>query len=393
MKFNRIMYMLLFASFLFSCKSNDTTPQTTEDSAEAHQGHTNMVGLNAEQTKNANISLGAIEMRQLSGTIKASGMLDVPPQNLVSVTAPLGGFLSTTELLQGMRVKKGQVIAVLKSNDYIQLQQNYLENLSQLEFLKAEYERQQTLAKENVNAQKTLQQAKADYEGTKATVGGLKARLQVAGVNAAKIEKEGIQETFIISSPINGYVTQVNVNIGTFINPGVEMFRIVDTEHLHAEIRVFERDLSKVKLNNIVYFNIAHEDKQRKAHVYLIGREIEADRTVRIHCHLDSEDPELLPGMYINAIIETQSSQVPSLPDAAVVTYEDKRYIFIAKGSKTENGEEMQQYEMVEVKTGFSEMGYTEVQIPQNIDVSKLKIVTQGAYMLLAKMFNSEEEE
>ncbi len=392
MKFNKIIYILLFVPFLFSCKSNDTTPKTTEDSTAVHQDHVNMVELNAIQAKNANIGFGSIEMRQLSGSIKVSGMLDVPPQNLVSVTAPLGGFLSSTELLQGMRVKKGQVIAVLKSNDYIQLQQNYLENLSKLEFLQAEYERQQTLAKENVNAQKTLQQAKADYEGTKATVSGLKARLQVAGVNAAKIEKDGIQETFVITAPINGYVTQVNVNIGAFINPGVEMFRIVDTEHLHAEIRVFERDLSKVKLNNIVYFSIAHEGKQRKAHVYLIGREIEADRTVRIHCHLDNEDPELLPGMYINAIIETQSSKVPALPDAAIITYEDKRYIFIAKGSKTENGEEMQEYEMVEVKTGFSEMGYTEVLVPENVNITQQKIVTQGAYMLLAKMFNSEEE-
>lgn len=393
MKFNRIIYILLSASLLFSCKSNDTEPQTKADSAEAHQEHANTVELNAEQAKNANISLGTVEMRQLSGTIKASGMLDVPPQNLVSVTAPLGGFLSTTELLQGMRVQKGQVIAVLKSNDYIQLQQNYLENLSQLEFLEAEYNRQQTLAKENVNAQKTLQQAKADYEGTKATVSGLKARLQVAGVNTAKIEKEGIQETFVITSPINGYVTQVNVNIGAFITPGTEMFRIVDTEHLHAEIRVFERDLNKVKLKNTVYFNIAHEGKQRKAHVYLIGREIEPDRTVRIHCHLDSEDPELLPGMYINAMIETQSSQVPSLPDAAVVTYEDKRYIFIAKGNKTENGEEMQEYEMVEIKTGFNEMGYTEVIVPESVNILQQKVVTQGAYMLLAKMFNSEEDE
>lgn len=390
MRLNRIIYILLFAPLLFACKSNDATPNTKAETTDHHDEHLTTVELTAEQAKNANIGFGLIEMRQLSGTIKASGMLDVPPQNLVSVTAPLGGFLSSTELLQGMRVKKGQVIAVLKSNDYIQLQQNYLENLSQLEFLQAEYTRQQTLAKENVNAQKTLQQAKADYEGTKTIVSGLKARLQVAGVNAAKIEKDGIQETFVITAPINGYVTQVNVNIGAFINPGIEMFRIVDTEHLHAEIRVFERDLSKVKLNNMVYFNIAHEGKQRKAHIYLIGREIEADRTVRIHCHLDNEDPELLPGMYINAIIETQSSQVPSLPDAAIVTYEDKRYIFIAKGNKTENGEEMQEYEMVEVKTGFSEMGYTEVILPENI--AQQKIVTQGAYMLLAKMFNSEEE-
>lgn len=384
MKTKRIVYIAVAATLLFACKNADNAPQT--QTTETHTHAENVVELTPQQAQNAGIQLGSVEMRQLSGTVKASGMLDVPPQNLVSVTAPLGGFLGQTDLLQGMRVKKGQVIALLKSNEYIQLQQSYLENLSKLQYLQAEYNRQQTLAQDNINAQKTLQQAKADYESAKATTNGLKAQLQVAGISADRVEQQGIQETLSITSPISGYVTQVNVNLGAFISPGTEMFRIVDTEHLHAEVRVFERDLTKIQLNNIVHFSIAHEAKQRKAHVYLIGREIEADRTVRIHCHLDNEDPELIPGMYITATIETQSSKVPALPDGAVVTHENKKYIFVTQGN---NG----QYQMLPVQTGFSDGGYTEVQLPEKTDATTLKVVTQGAYMLLAKLFNSEDEE
>ena len=384
MKTKRIVYIAVAATLLFACKNADNAPQT--QTTETHTHAENVVELTPQQAQNGGIQIGNVEMRQLSGTVKASGMLDVPPQNLVSVTAPLGGFLGQTDLLQGMRVKKGQVIALLKSNEYIQLQQSYLENLSKLQYLQAEYNRQQTLAQDNINAQKTLQQAKADYESAKATTNGLKAQLQVAGISADRVEQQGIQETLSITSPISGYVTQVNVNLGAFISPGTEMFRIVDTEHLHAEVRVFERDLTKIQLNNIVHFSIAHEAKQRKAHVYLIGREIEADRTVRIHCHLDNEDPELIPGMYITATIETQSSKVPALPDGAVVTHENKKYIFVAQADKG-------QYQMLPVQTGFSDGGYTEVQLPEKTDATTLKVVTQGAYMLLAKLFNSEDEE
>jgi membrane fusion protein, heavy metal efflux system len=392
MKLINKLYILLLLPFVFACKSNGAKEggETKADTTEHH--HEELIELTAIQTKTAGIELGSIEMRQLSGAIKATGMLDVPPQNLVSITSTLGGFLQSTELLQGMRVKKGQVIAVMKSTDFIQLQQDYLENVSQLEFLDAEYKRQQQLAKENVNAQKTLQQAKADYEGTKARVNGLKAKLQIAGASFATLDKGEINPLISIISPINGYVTQVNASLGAFVAPGTEMFRIVDTEHLHAEIRVYERDLPKVKLGNLVYFNLAHENANRKAHVYLIGREIETDRTIRVHCHLDKEDAELLPGMYITATLETQSGNVPALPNDAITTYENKKYVFTYKGSRKEDGEDMNDYEMIEITTGLGEFGYTEVQLPVGVDGKDLKIVTKGAYALLSKKFNSEED-
>lgn len=391
MKINKIVYIATFITLLGACKNSSTKDAKEANTHVDEHEHGSHIELTTEQVKNAGIVLGSIEMRQLSGTIKATGMLDVPPQNLVSVTVTLGGFLQHTELLQGMQVSKGQVIATLKSNEYIQLQQDYIENRSRLEFLEAEYKRQELLAKDNVNALKTLQQSKADYEGTKAKAQGLRAKLQMAGAPLQQIEKGDISAVLNITSPISGYVTQVNVSLGAFISPGVEMFRIIDTKHLHAEIRVFERDLSKIKLGNLVHFSIAHETTDRKAHVYLIGREIEQDRTVRIHCHLDKEDPELLPGMFVTATIETQSGTLPSLPNEAVVAYENKKYIFAFEGTKKQGTTEVNEYTMIEVTSGLSENGFTEVQLPPKTDMKELKVAIKGAYALLAKQFNSEE--
>jgi len=148
--------IVIFLFFLAAC-SKPEQPATEQRSTE-----TNTIGLTADQVRNAGVTIGKLEQRAISGVVKANGKLDVPPQQLVSVSVPLGGFLKSTSLLPGSKVRKGQVIAVIENPDYIQLQQDYLEARNQSEYNKAEYARQQELAKENVNAQKTLQQSKAN---------------------------------------------------------------------------------------------------------------------------------------------------------------------------------------------------------------------------------------
>lgn len=348
-----------------------------------HKVPTNVVELTPEQAKVINVETGKMELKDLSGAIKVNGMLDVPPQNLVSISAPMGGFVKSTELLQGMRVAKGETIVVMQHPDYIQMQQDFLETKSQLEYLDAEYKRQQDLAKDNVNSTKTLQQAKAQYEGMLARNAGLKAKLALIGINADKLNSQNIQNTISIISPINGYVTAVNVNIGMYVNPTDIMFKIVDTEHLHAELTVFEKDVPKIRLGQKVRFTLANETTERIATVYLIGREISSDRTVRIHCHLDKEDLDLLPGMYLKAYVEAGTRKVPAVPDKAVVSYEGKDYVFVV--------EKNLRYRMVEIKKGISELGYTEIESGDGIN-DATELVLNGAYDILAKSKNSEEE-
>lgn len=377
---NKLLGFVFTVVLICSCgsKSEEATKE------EHHEEEASIVELTPEQVKIISLKLGKIEMKDLSGAIKVNGMLDVPPQNLVSISAPMGGFVKSTELLQGVKVTKGQAIVVMQHPDYIQMQQDFLETKSQLEYLELEYNRQKELSKDNVNSQKTLQQAKSQYESMLAKNAGLKSKLMMLGINGEKLTSQTMQNSITISSPISGYVTHVNVNIGMYVNPTDVMFKIVDTEHLHAELTVFEKDIPKIKLGQKVRFTLANETEERTATVYLIGREISTDRTVRIHCHLDKEDLDLLPGMYLKAYVEAGTQRLSTLPNEAIVNFEGKDYVFVAE-------KEANHFKMFEVTKGISELGYTEIVTKEGLNNESL-IVINGAYDILAKIKNSEEE-
>ncbi len=387
---NRSLYLLLvlMASGVFiSCGS-----KKAEESAEVPtEEESNVVEFTQAQYKTAGIELGTAEERQISGTVSASGVLDVPPQQLVSISIPLGGFLKNTELLQGVKVKKGQRIATIESMDFVQMQQEYLEAENQFTLARSDYERQQELSKENVNAQKTLQQSKSNFAGWQVKMKGLMSKLKMMDINLASLEEGNITNTITVYSPIDGYVTEVNVNIGKFVNPSDILFEIVSTEHLHVELTIFEKDIPKIKIGQKVRFTLANESKVRIATVYLIGRKITDDRTIRIHCHIDTEDTQLLPGMYLKAMVETGGVLVTALPNEAVIDYQGEKFIFVT--TEEPKHKDVFHFAMIAVEAGLSELGYTEVTPPKDVDLSKSNVVVKGAYALLSKMKNAEEEE
>jgi cobalt-zinc-cadmium efflux system membrane fusion protein len=369
------MSLVVFAVACTKQPAEDA-PVKTESSTE-----TTVVMTEAQYTM-AGIKTGRVEKRAISKSIKATGFLDVPPQQLVSVSVPYGGILKSTELLEGMWVDRGQVIAVMEHPDYVQLQQEYVDATGQLQFLKLEYERQQELNKENVTAAKTFQKTEADYNTVRAKVQALTQKLAMINITPAKISQQGISSSITVTAPINGYVTQVNANIGKFVTSNDVLFQIVDTRHLHAEVTIFEKDLPFVNIEDKVRFILANETKERIAHVHLIGRNIGEDRTVRLHCHIDVEDKNMLPGMYLKAWIESKASAVTALPESAFVQANGKNYIFTKSGERT--------FQQVEVEKGVSEDGYTEITLPENFDL-QTEIVTTGAYTLLSTILNSGE--
>ena len=373
------------ALLLYACGSEQQQVIAKEEN---HKAAEVSVMLTLEQFKTVDIQYGMIEQKSLSKTIKVNGLLDVPPQNLVTISSPFGGSIKNTDLLQGMKVRKGQVVATIQNPDFIDVQQNYLDFSSQLEFLKLEFERQKELSDANVNSKKTLQKSKSEYESMRARVNGLKARLQLMNISIKQLESGNIQSSATLISPISGYVTQVNTNIGAVVSPTDMLFKIADTEHLHAELTVFEKDIPQLKIGQKVRFLLSNEEKERTATVYLIGREISAERTVNVHCHLDKEDGELLPGMYLKAFVELSNQLVSAVPNQAIVDFEGQKFIFIQAKSIEKN---TTNFEMIPVKIGVSEFGFTEVILP-NSEIKERKIVTNGAYDLLSKMKNSEEE-
>jgi cobalt-zinc-cadmium efflux system membrane fusion protein len=395
--------------FLTACGNATATESEKDEATDAHEhaeGEAQEVALTAGQYKIAGIETGKVETLPLTGTVKVNGVLDLPPQNLFSVSAPAGGFLKKTDLLQGTRVRKGQVIGVLYNPAFITEQQQYLETRqelnaarSQLEFAEAEFKRQQELAAENINAAKTLQSAKAELGSLKANIAGLeaktggqKAKLKLLGINAESLTPDNFQSEINIYSPTNGYVTKVNVNTGKYAGNTEVLFEIADTDHMHAELTVFEKDITKIKIGQTVRFTLANETKERLAKVYLFGREISADRSIRVHCHLVREDTDLLPGMYLKAVVETGATPVTAVPDDAIVRLDDRDYIFLEEAVGESGQGPEHHFQMVEVKTGVADAGFTEVVLPQDFALA-YDVVTKGAFYLLSALKSAGEEE
>jgi membrane fusion protein, heavy metal efflux system len=380
------------ALLLFSCSKKDAPDKPIETTA--LDKNITTVELTQDQYTMAGIELGSIEMKQLSSVLKVNGMLDSPPQNVVSVSPRIGGYIRSTPLLQGLRVRKGQTIAVLEHQDIIMLEQEFLETRSRLEFAEAEFKRQETLQKDNINAVKTFQQSLADYKSLQARNSALRQRLALIGIRGDNLREGSVGATYTILSPMNGYVTDVNVTLGQFVAPSDVMCRIINPEHVHAELSVFERDAPKLREGQRVRVTLVNETEERGAKVYLIGREITTSRTVRVHAHLDKEDGKLLPNTALKALVELGSSSVPAVPEAAVVSADGKEYIFIVAEEEHHEGSGGNNkhivFTMVEVRRGETAGGYTEVFLPENIDRKTSKIVVKGAYALLSERNASE---
>ena len=189
MKKTFLILMTLFF-VLISCKNNSTetnSEQSTKDTITKNERSTAEVELTAEQIKSINLQTGNIEQRNLKSTIKVNGKLMLPPQNQAQVSILTGGIVKTINVTEGSFVKEGQTLATIVNNEVIQLQQDYLENKSQLEYLQAEFKRQKELQEDRINATKTLQQVQNELSIAQAKQKGLQTKLQLQGVNAANI--------------------------------------------------------------------------------------------------------------------------------------------------------------------------------------------------------------
>jgi len=368
-------------------KSGDKPLEAAKTGGEAKEKQATLATLSPAEQQTAGIRLGPVEDRVLSGVLKVNGTLDAPPENAVAVSSLLGGIVERTTLQQGARVRAGQVLATIRNPEYVQLQQDYLETRSRLEYARANYARQEELYKQEVAPQKNFQQARADYRALQAQVAAQAARLRLAGLPVGG----AMTTTAPVKAPRGGYLKTVNATAGQSVTPTDVLFEIVDPTHLDVVLTVFEKDVPKVRNGQTVRYTLANDSvgASHQAKVYLIGRAVSEDRTVRVYAHLSHEDPSRLPGTYVRAVVETNSASVPALPDQAVVQFGGRPYIFLVDDNPAPKGETG--YRMVPVVTGVSESGYTQVTLPAG--TSTTKVVVGGAYSLLAKLKNSEEEE
>lgn len=398
------LYKLFFIAALFLAACSDKT--TAEAPAEEEAHDPDVVELTPEQYKTANVQTGNVLSINLSDYIKASGTIDAPPEQTVSITSPYGGVIKTTSVLPGKAIRKGQVVAVLENPEFIQIQQDYMESSSQLSFLSQDLTRQEELVRENIAAAKSLQRARSEYNTMIARVEGLKSKLRLIGLNPGNVRSGNFTSRVNIYASTSGYITNVYSNVGKFVGANEVIADIVNTNNLLVSVKVFEKDLPKIRVGQKIRFRGTGDSVERIAQVFLIGKDIDADRTVEVHGRVSASEQAVIPGLFVNAIIETGTAATPAVPAEAVVQAGGQNYIFIlnegeekdehsdtatAKKAGEEGEENHIAFRRIQVNVGVTENGYTAIVLPESFN-PKSKIVFKGAYDLLSKMNNSEEE-
>ncbi|MDP4914352.1 MAG: efflux RND transporter periplasmic adaptor subunit [Saprospiraceae bacterium] len=374
-------YLYLLPLLLsFSCN--------TDKEMEAEQASAlpeNRVELTDEQFKNTKMETGVLSQKEVSTLLNINGIIEVPPQNLISISVPLGGYIQSTHLLEGMQVKKGEIIATIEDQQYIEIQQDYLTAKIRLNAFEKEFTRQKELNENKAGSDKVFENAQSDYLSQKVLVKSLAEKLKLIGINPEKLNENGLSRRISILSPINGYVSRVNTNIGKYVTPADVLFDLVDPADIHLALSVFEKDIHQLSIGQkLVSFTNSEPDKKYHAKIILIGKDVSKDRVVTIHCHFDKYEPFLIPGMYMNAELETKVKTGYVIPDEGIVRFEGKYYLYEVTADKS--------YEMREVLTHGNEGGQTLITFQDNSSPVGRTFVTKGAYTLLMKMKNMEEE-
>jgi len=350
-----------------------------------------IVEMREDQVSLAKIEIGSVEMKSLGSVLKVNGLISVAPQNRATVCMPMGGFIKNTTLLPGNAVTKGQVLAVVDNQDFVDVQQSYLEARNRLAFAEADYKRHSDLYKDDVYSEQNLQQVTVEYSNLKALVKSLEQKLLLIGIAPDQLREDNISSTVNLLSPINGFVKTVNINIGKYVNPTEVLFEIVNNEKLFLVLTLFEKDAANVATGQKVKFYINNENETHEAIITQTGRSVGDNRTYMVYATVSSTCKNLLPGMYVNALISESDLTVTALPSDAVVTFDDKDYIFIYEKDKVEAGKAITEYKMIEVKKGVSDSGFTEVKLPEGFNTGVAKVVTKGAYTLLSAKKNAGE--
>ncbi|MEO6348497.1 MAG: efflux RND transporter periplasmic adaptor subunit [Aquaticitalea sp.] len=381
----------LFATLIIAVGCKDNKQPIVEDD---HKEDENKIELTNAQLAQTEIVIGKVEKRKIGHEIMVNGMIDVPPQGNISVTVPYGGFLKYTEMLPGSRIKKGQLIATVENPEFIDFQREYLEALASNDYLKADFDRQQTLNNENVTSSKVFQKAKSMYLTNQANIKSLESKLRLIGINTSSVKNGNISTIVNIYSPINGIVREVYINTGKYFNPQDVLMDITDATDLHVELKVYEDDIHLVRKGQRIRFRLANAPEEwMEAEVFLIANNVRDDRSITIHGHLKDKNEELLPGMFINAAIEVEADEQYAIPEEAIVRFEGKQYLFKSLGKRTEGESIMNDFEMLEIKKGNQEEGFVAFTFADELqDITTMEVVLNDAFSLLAKAKNSDEE-
>lgn len=362
-----------------SCSKNEPVGEGIEVAEAPDQSKE--ITVTDEQFKTMKMEWGELHTGEFSEEVSVQGTVKIPVEGQREISAYYGGYVQDLKLIEGEAVRKGQVLFTLENPDFIRLQQDFLETKSQLAYLKSEFERQKTLAAEQISAQKNFIKAESDYRSAMAKSESLKKQLALIQINADQLTPESIRSKVSILSPINGFVEDVFVIPGQFLPTAGKALSLLSRDHIHIELVLFEKDAGRVHPGQKVELSSPDMPGEViQAKIYVVGQSINEQRQINVHSHLVDEklESKLTPGMFLQARIQLDAKVSLAVPEESILEVDQERYILIQK-SKTETGFIL---EKVKVIPGAKGKHLVAIEPEKSLD-STTVVLLKGGFNLL----------
>jgi cobalt-zinc-cadmium efflux system membrane fusion protein len=371
------IYLVLILALTIACQSKkeETTTETVVKE--------NVVELTKNQLDNSKIKIGTLTNTSLSSTIKVNGKITLAPNAMASVSMPLGGYIKNIKVMPGMIIGKGQVLAVIEDQSYVQIQQDYLTTKQQLAYASKDFARQKELNSSQAVSEKNFQLAESEFAKQRITLKSLEEKLKLIHINPASLTANTISKSVNIYAPISGMITKIDVNIGKYVNATDMLFQIMDNQSMYAKLNVFEKDAANLAIGQkIKVYTNTQPDVFYETKIEFVNKSYSDENAIEVYAKISNTTKKLIPGNYINASIQVDNNNAFVLSNDAIVDFEDKKFVFVQDANKNS-------FSMQEVQIGIVTDKVSEI---RNYETLQNKnVVISDAYTLLMVLKNKEE--
>ena len=326
---------------LIAVQKNDV-PQTDE------------IKLSDQQIQLGNIQVDTIGKGVIGNETILNATLNFDQQKLVSISSRVTGRVDRLYYKNiGDYIKKGSPLMEVYSEELNNAKQEYLLAL----------ERRNVLDNSLINFDQVIQSSR-----TKLLLWGMSE----AQVNTLAKNKQSLITTTVYSKE-SGYITEIDIQEGDYVNEGGSIVQLADLSTLWAEAQVYTSQAAQLNANGMVTVQITDiPGKALKGKIQFANPEISADQRINlIRVQIPNQNNQLKPGMAAYVIVKGRQTNALSLPIDAVLRDEKGSSVWVMTGMNTFKNK------MVTVGSESNDR----IEITYGVKEGEA-VVTSGAYLL-----------
>ncbi len=333
--------------------------------------------LSEAQIKAAGIELGVAAPRQMSTSISFPGEIRFDEDRTSHVVPRVSGVVEEVKADLGQQVRKGQVLAVIASQQVSEQRSELSAAQRRVELARLTFQREKKLWEDKISAEQDYQQARQALQEAEIALGN--ARQKVSAMGAAG---KATGNRYELVAPFDSVVVEKHLGLGEVVSESSNVFTLSDLSRVWATFGVTPKDLDKVIVGRNVRVSSPDMNAEVEGQVSYVGNLLgEQSRAATVRVKLANPQGAWRPGLFVSIAVAAQSSEVAvSIPEEAIQTVEDKPSVFV----RTPQG-----FQVQPVTLGRSDSGYVEVLKGLAADT---QVATAGSFVLKSELGKGSAE-